>query len=92
MRDGQVYPSGMADAAPSPDPTTDKPPRRRRWIPLALRMFVVILVLLATASALWIGIPIYRQQVVIRKLEGVGGRVMAIPGNPQSLSAILPRW
>ena len=47
-----------AQAVPIPDPT-DKPPRRRRWIPLSLRMFVAMLLL--GASAVWIGLPAYRQ-------------------------------
>jgi len=39
----------------TPDPATDKPPQPRRWIPLPLKMFVVILVLLGVGSSLWIG-------------------------------------
>jgi len=42
---------------PIPDPTTDKPRRYRRWIPLTLKMFVVVLVLLGVGSLLWIGCP-----------------------------------
>lgn len=55
-------------AIPSPDPTTAKPPHPRRWIPLSLRMFVSIVVLLAAGSALWIGVRAYREHVAIREI------------------------
>ena len=52
-----------------PDPTTDKPPRPRRWIPVSVRMFVAMLVLLATGGGLWIGVPAYRQRLAIREID-----------------------
>src|SRR5437899_2297141 len=55
------------------NPTADRPPCRRRWIPLSLRVFVVILLLLGVGSALWIGVPAYCQQVAIREIERAGG-------------------
>ena len=42
----------MATTTISPlNPTLDTPPRRRRWIPVSLRMFVVILILLGSGIA-----------------------------------------
>jgi hypothetical protein len=72
-------------ANPSADPTTVNPPRPRRWIPLSLRMFVAILVLLGAGSALWIGVPAYRQQTAIREIERVGGKVVTRPRGPNWL-------
>jgi hypothetical protein len=60
---------------PTPDPTTEKPPRPRRWIPLSLRMFIAILLLLGLCGALWIGVPVYRQCVAVREIERLGGKV-----------------
>jgi len=42
------------------DPTLNKPPRRRRWIPLSVRMFVGILAFLALLAALQIGFVVER--------------------------------
>ncbi|MBI3859561.1 MAG: hypothetical protein HY296_04900 [Thaumarchaeota archaeon] len=61
---------------PTIDPTTGKPPRRRRWIPLSLRIFLALLGLLAVASFVWIGVPAYRQGVAIREIERLGGTVV----------------
>lgn len=54
---------------PSPDPTQGKPPRRKRWIPVSLRMFAGILLLAAAVEVLWIGIPAYRQYVALTGIE-----------------------
>jgi hypothetical protein len=62
----------MAVFAVSPlDPTTDKPPRPQRWIPLSLKMFALIL----GTMTVWTGIRAYRQYVVIREIERVNGVV-----------------
>jgi hypothetical protein len=75
--------TGMSDPpTPTSDPTTDKPPRRRRWIPRSLRMFVAILALLAGGSALWIGVPAYRQYVAMRNFERVGGHIVTVKSRP----------
>ena len=51
MRAGGGYSSNMATSAPqTARPATDKPPRPRRWIPLSLRIFAVMLVLLRPAA------------------------------------------
>jgi hypothetical protein len=66
----------MTATAPlSSVPTTDKPPRRRRWIPVSLRIFVVILLLLAIAGVVWVGVPAYRRRVAIREIEHFSGHV-----------------
>ncbi len=64
--------SPLAD--PNPDPTTGKPTRRRHWIPISLRIFLVCLGIL-TSVATWKGACIYREQAAIREIERLGGRV-----------------
>src|SRR5262245_6024176 len=57
----------MASAAPTRDPATDQPPRTRRWIPVSLRIFLVVLVLLTAVSAFfW-----WRAYVVAQLESGV---------------------
>lgn len=63
-------------ATVTPDPTTDKLPRRRRWVPLSLRMFVGFLAILVGA-ALWIGVPIYGQLRALSVIERRGGWYMS---------------
>jgi len=63
-----------APASPTIDPTTDKPPRPRCWIPVSLRLFAAILVLLGVAGA-WRGVTAYQQLAAIREVERLGGRV-----------------
>jgi Leucine-rich repeat (LRR) protein len=59
---------------PSPDPTSEKPPRPKRWVPLSLRIFIAILVLIS-AAALWISVGAYRQHAALAEIKRVGGRV-----------------
>src|SRR5258707_454509 len=73
-------------ARPGPDPTTEKPPRRRRWIPLSLRIFLAILLLLGM-GALWLGARGYRQMVAIREIEQAGGELVTKKGGPEWLRA-----
>src|SRR5437764_876915 len=73
-----------------PDLTTGRPPRRRRRLPVSLRIFVAMLVLLCTASALWIGPKIYRQQAAIREIRNAIGTPTFEPGAPPWLSARVP--
>jgi hypothetical protein len=68
---------------PSPDPKADKPPRQRRRIPVSVRIFAAILLLLGTGSALQICVPIYRQQSAIRTITQLGGQVDSEPGGPK---------
>jgi len=71
-----------APAGPASDPTTDKPPRPRRWIPLSLKMFVLIL----GTMTVWTGIRAYRQYVAIREIERLDGYVATTrPRGPQWL-------
>src|SRR5579862_4096582 len=80
----------MADTAlPIPDPTTDKPPHPRHWIPISLRMFVVILVLLGVCSGLWVGVPAYRRASSLRAIELAGGTVGTSPGSAAWLRRII---
>jgi hypothetical protein len=48
---------------------TDKPPGPRRWIPVSLRIFVAILVVLGAVSGLWVAVAAYRQHVAIREFK-----------------------
>src|SRR5579863_1548781 len=59
----------------SPAPATPRPPRARLWIPLPLRFFVVILVVLPILGSAWIGVTAYRRQTAIREIRRLGGTV-----------------
>jgi hypothetical protein len=48
------------------------PPRKRRWIPLSLRIFGATLVLLGIASG-WAGLSIYRQVALRSEIKRLGG-------------------
>ena len=88
----QGYSEGMtAPATPSPDSTADKPPRPRRWIPLSLKMFAAILMLLGVASALFIW-AFYsqsqerqREQGLVQDIGYWGGSVVRVPGGSEWL-------
>src|SRR5579872_2579115 len=80
MRAGRGYSSSMVTSAiQSADPTTGKPPRPRRWIPLTLRMYVMMLGVLGVGSVLWFGFRSYRQFSMIERLE----RIDLVEGRPQ---------
>ena len=66
----------------------DKPPRPHCWAPLSLRVFFVILLVLAGCSALLIAVPAYRQKLVTREVERLGGRIEAEPLPPPGLHGI----
>jgi hypothetical protein len=73
----------MATNAPqAADPSTDKPPRPRRWIPVSLRLLVVMLVTLGLIESLFIGIPAYRQRQAVMAIEESGGSVEIQPAGP----------
>jgi Leucine Rich Repeat (LRR) protein len=76
-------------ASTSTDSTTGELPRARRWIPLSLRMFVALLLLLGVGSAVSIGLPAYRQQVAVREIERLGGTFITRPRGPEWLRARL---
>ncbi|HLJ12147.1 MAG TPA: hypothetical protein VKU82_13220 [Planctomycetaceae bacterium] len=56
------------------EPASDKPPRRRRWIPWSLRIFVVTLSLLGAAGT-WIASRFYQERTSIRAIERLGGKI-----------------
>src|SRR5205809_406549 len=62
-------------ATPTTDPTARKPPRRRRWIPLSLRMFVVILMLVFAGGTAWITVKGCRQAAIVSRIKEAGGTV-----------------
>lgn len=41
------------------NPATDNPPRIRRWTPLSLRIFAIVLAILGVVGLLGVGIPLY---------------------------------
>src|SRR5579872_1327739 len=69
-------------ANPSHDPTAAKPPRAKRWIPISLRMFLVMLAVVGVAGVLGVGLPAYRQHVAIRDIEQVDGSMRSDPVGP----------
>jgi hypothetical protein len=69
--------------------TSDEPPRGRRWIPLSLRIYVTMLMLAGLGSALWIGVPAYRQKVAIREIERLGGTVNLYSQAPGWLRSLM---
>lgn len=62
-----------------------RPPAPRRWIPLSLRMFVVMLGVLAA----WTGVVIYQRQAAIRAIERLGGLVETEPIGPAWLQTLI---
>src|SRR5438128_1505926 len=71
--------------SPSPDATEGTAPRRPRWIPLSLRIFVAILIALVVGGALRVGIRAYRQRVVIAEVERLHGWITRVPCTPEWL-------
>jgi hypothetical protein len=68
---------------------TDKPPRPRRWIPLSLRIFVAILLLIGVGSALPVAVRPYRQWAAIGEIELLGGVASATHVGPFWLRELL---
>jgi hypothetical protein len=75
----------IAPATTMPDVVTDKPPRRRRWIPVSLRIFVALLIL----SAGWTGYGAYRRHTAVKEIERLGGMVGTSPRQPVWLVSLL---
>jgi hypothetical protein len=73
-------------ASPGPDPTTEKPPRSRRWIPLSLRTFVAILVV----AGAWSGVLVYRQSMAIKQIASLGGGMEGQQRAPAWLERYVP--
>src|SRR4051794_35967854 len=63
-----------APATATPDPTTEKPPQPKRWIPLSLRMIVAMLVILGVAVA-WPCVKGFRQFVAVQEMERQGASI-----------------
>src|SRR5262245_3834716 len=70
------------------DPITRDPPRFPIRVPRPFWIGVAAVVLVVVAIALQIGIPIYRQQVAIRRIKRLGGRAHTENGGPEWLR----RW
>jgi hypothetical protein len=78
----------MSVSTPSTAPIAS-PPRQRRWVPLSLRIFVGIQVLLFFGGLLWFGIPALRQDMALREIERCGGHAKTRPGNLRALGGWL---
>src|SRR5690242_4194702 len=76
-------------ATPIPGSTTHQPPRPRRWIPLSLRMFVAITVLLGLGSIVWTAWSVQRQKSAIRAIQELRGQVDLRAGGPAWLKKML---
>lgn len=89
----QGYPDHMAvTSSPTSDTALGKPPRAPRWIPLSLRMYVAILVLLGGASALltWVTYRqeqqlYHRERQALHEIKSWGGHVGTETGGSQWL-------
>jgi hypothetical protein len=66
-------------------PAIDRPPRRRRWIPVSLRVFVGLLVL----STAWACYGAYRRHTAVQEIERLGGMVGTSPRRPAWLVSVL---
>jgi hypothetical protein len=73
----------MAPSADSSlEPAKDKPPRQRRWIPLSLRYFAVVMVLLGSVGGGWVSVRMHRREAAIHTIERAGGEVTRVPRGP----------
>jgi hypothetical protein len=77
--------------APHPiaDSTAGKPPRPRRRIPLSVKLFLSLLLLVGVGSALWVGIHAYRQRVAIKDIERFHGLVSRVPVTQDTFSGLV---
>jgi hypothetical protein len=69
----------------SPSPDRDRAPRRRRWIPLSVKGFAAILLLVGIGGPLWIGARGWRLQAAIKGIERAHGSVGTRAGTPDWL-------
>jgi hypothetical protein len=67
---------------------SDEPPRPPRWIPLSLHFFAVVMAILGSVGAGWIGVRLYRREAAIHAIERAGGEVTRVPRGP----AWWPGW
>lgn len=76
--------------AATPDPISDKPPRPRRWIPLSLQIFAIILGVIGTTSVFWfvsVWWGHHREQQLVQTIESWGGKVWT--DNPDWLTQLV---
>jgi Leucine-rich repeat (LRR) protein len=74
-----------ATANDSPDPTTMKPPRARRWIPLSLRFLVLFVPFVGIVGFTWVSVRGYSNALAIREIERMGGEVLTRRRAPEWL-------
>jgi hypothetical protein len=73
----------MATEAPSP--TRSYASRFSIRLPRPLWIGLAAIVVIATGAGLRIGLPIYRQQIAMREIERLGGKILTIPVGPEWL-------
>ena len=69
----------------NPDPATDTPPRPRRWIPVSVRLLVLLIPFLGIVGYTWIAVRAYTNAAVINEIERLGGEVSTRPCTPEWL-------
>src|SRR5579872_295544 len=73
--------------APTSDTSSNTRPHFWGVIPISLRAFMALTVILGVGSMLWVGVPAYRQHMAVREIERVGGWVGTLPRGPKMLRA-----
>jgi hypothetical protein len=74
----------VTTAIASPDLAEDKPPGRKRWIPVSFRMLVAILAILGIGTGREL-LRICRQEAALREIERLQGTVILNQGGPKWL-------
>jgi hypothetical protein len=73
----------------NPDDTAGKPPLSPRRLPRSLRLCVATLLILSIGSLLSVGLPAYREQQMIRRIEGWDGVVDTETVGPEWLRKLV---
>src|SRR5579859_4328580 len=82
----------VANSSPSIDLAADKPPGCKRTIPVSLRMFVAIVLLLGAGVIAFVGIPVYREQTVIAEFDRLHVHYEKRPIGSARLQSFLQQW
>ncbi len=72
----------MATTSPMPTPAPSVPNRFLIRLPRPFWIGIAAVVIVASAIGVVVGLPAYRQQVAIREIERVGGRIETRPLGP----------
>src|SRR5437762_648135 len=72
----------------NPTPASGEPPRPPRCVPLSLRFFAVVLVLLGAVGSGWVGVRYSRTKALLDDFRRMGGNPYHHQGGPDWLR----RW